>query len=101
MVELYDIEIAITEAVKFRRRRDEASRAQVTLAGRLADHMLKHFGPEAEETAGIALLVGAASIAALAVEDIPPAALCNVLALAGQRIITDARACDAAEAAKS
>lgn len=96
MADLYDIENGLTEAAKFRRRRDAASRAQVTLADRLANHLLDHFGPEAEETAGLALVVGAASIGALAVEDIPSAAIVNVLALAGQRLVADARACDAA-----
>lgn len=96
MVDLYDIEQGLTEAAKFRRRRDEASRAQITIADRLADHLLRHFGPEAEETAGLALVVGAASIGALAVQDIPSSAVVNVLALAGQRLVADARACDAA-----
>jgi hypothetical protein len=96
--ELYDVEVGLTEAVKFRRRRDAASRAQVTLADRLAGHLLDHFGPEAEETAGIALVVGAASLGALAVEDVQPSVIVNILALAGQRMVSDARAGDAVAA---
>lgn len=90
-MELYNVEVGLIEAAQFRRRRDEVSRAQVTLADKLATHLLRHFGPGAEEMAGLALVVGAASVGALAVEEIQPAMVVNILALAGQRMVIDAR----------
>lgn len=89
---MYDIEVGLVEAAKFRLKRDEASRAQVALADKLAWHLTGNFLPGVEETAGLALVVGAASVAALAENpDVPSAAIVNILALAGQRLVSDAR----------
>lgn len=91
-VPLYDVELGLREAAKHRLRRDEVSRATCDLADRLASHLVRHFGPEAVETAGLALVISAASVGALAAEGVQPAILVNVIALAGQRMVGDARA---------
>lgn len=88
---LYDVENALRELAKNRQRRDELTRQQVAIADRLAIHLDRHFAAEELETAGRALLIGAASVIALATEDIPSAVMCNVLAFAGDRLIRDGR----------
>lgn len=91
---LYDVEEALRQMARQRRKRDPLSVAQAELGDKLASHMVAHFGPEAVETAGLALIIGAASVAAL--KDMDPAVVCNVLAYTGQRLVLDARAADSA-----
>jgi hypothetical protein len=93
---LYDVEQALREAARSRRKRDALTEATTQIADDLASHLARHFGPEGLETAGLALVIAAASAGALATKDIPPAVLCNVLAYAGQRMVGDARAADGA-----
>lgn len=88
---LYDVDEALREIARHRKRRDELTRQQVAIADRLAIHLDRHFAAEEIETAGRALVIGAASVIALATEDIPPAVMCNVLAFAGARLILDGR----------
>jgi hypothetical protein len=89
---LYDEEHALRELARGRLRRDRLTHVQVEIADRLALHMQRHFSAEEAETAGRALLVGSASVAALAAEGIPATVVCNVLAFAAGRMITDGRA---------
>jgi hypothetical protein len=98
MTDLYDVESALREVARYRRRRDQLTTATTEVADRLASHMARHFGPEAAETAGLALVIAAASLGGLAREVSQPEVLVNVLAFAGQRLATDARAADAAVA---
>jgi len=94
--DLYDVEAALLEVARARRRRDEPTIAITQLAERLSANLVRHFGPEATETAGLALVVTAASIGVLVREGIPAEAITNLLAFAGQRIVVDSRAADAA-----
>jgi hypothetical protein len=89
---LYDVEDALRILAQQRHKRDEVTMAQCDIADRLAHHLKNHFGPEAIETAGLALVLGAASAGAL--KDVHPAILINVLAFTGQRLVVDARAAD-------
>lgn len=92
---LYDVEAALQQMARQRRKRDPMSIAQAELGDKLASHLVAHFGPEAIETAGLALVIGAASVAAL--KDMEMAIGCNVLAYAGQRMVLDARAAEAGD----
>lgn len=97
-IDLYDVEASLHIIAGQRRKRDEVTRAQAELADRLAGRITAHFGPEAVETAGLALVLGAACVGAL--QECHPAILINVLAFTGQRLVTDARAADAAAIAR-
>lgn len=94
-VDLYDVENALRELARARRRRDELTALQIGYGDLLASHMARHFGPEATETAGLALVIAGASVAALPAE-LPPVLLANIVAFAGQRLVLDARAADGA-----
>ena len=89
---LYDVDRAMREIARARRKRDELTRQQGAIADNLATHLDRHFSAEELETAGRALLIGAASVAALVSPDIPPAVIANVLAFAGDRLVRDGRA---------
>jgi len=89
---LYDEEHALRELARARLKRDGLTLRQVEIADRLALHMQRHFSAEEAETAGRALLVGSASAAALAEEDVPATVVCNILAFAAGRMIADGRA---------
>jgi hypothetical protein len=89
---LYDEERGLRELARSRLKRDELTRQQVQIADQLAAHMVRHFSAEEAETAGRALLVGAASVSALAEDGIPATVVCNILAFAAGRMITDGRA---------
>jgi hypothetical protein len=88
---LYDEERGLRELARHRLKRDELTRQQVEIADRLAAHMVRHFSAEEAETAGRALLVGSASVTALAADGIPATVVCNILAFAAGRMITDGR----------
>jgi hypothetical protein len=90
-VRLYDVEQALQEIARARLRPDELTRQQVAIADRLVIHLDRHFAAEELETAGRALLVGAASVGVLCVEDMQPQVLVNILAFAGARLVTDGR----------
>lgn len=96
MTALYDVELGLREIARHRRRRDQLTNATTEVADRLAHHMARHFGPEATETAGLALVIAAASLGGLAREVSQPEVLVNVLAFAGQRLADDARTADKA-----
>jgi hypothetical protein len=89
---LYDEEKALRELARARLKRDELTRQQVAIADRLVVHMQRHFSAEETETAGRALLIGAASCSALAVEEIPGQVIMNILAFAAGHLIADGRA---------
>ena len=89
---LYDEEKALRELARGRLKRDKLTRGQVILADGLAENMLRHFSPEETETAGRALLIGAASSAPLAQEGVQSAAVVNILGFAAARLIADGRA---------
>lgn len=91
---LYDVERGLREVARYRRRRDELSRATADLGDRLAANIARHFGPEATETAGLALVLAGASVGAL--DGVPVRVVAGVLALAGQRLVGDARAAEEA-----
>jgi hypothetical protein len=91
-VDLYDIENGLREAARYRQRRDELALGSMDIADKLAINIARHFGPEATETAGLALVLAGASIGAL--DGVPVAVVANILALAGQRLTADARAAD-------
>lgn len=91
-VELYDVENGLREIARRRRRRDDLTVATAGIAGTLASHMARHFGPEATETAGLALVIAAASVGGLTDLTVPVVA--NILALTGQRLVADSRAAD-------
>ena len=91
---LYDEEAGLREITRARLKRDGLTRAQVQLADGLAENMQRHFSAEETETAGRALLIGAASCTALAnsQEDIPAAVVVNILGFAAARMVADGRA---------
>lgn len=102
MADLYAVDNALAEIAKARRRRDELTRMQASIADALATHLDRHFSAEEMETAGRALLIGAASVAGLVRDDlISPAVLCNILAFAGDRLIRDGRTIPGMEVAPS
>jgi hypothetical protein len=89
---LYDVERARAEMAKGRRMRDPLTREQANIGDRLAHHLNDHFSAEELETAGRAVMIAAASIGTLAAyKEIPGAVLVNILAFAGDRLITDGR----------
>jgi len=100
---LYDLETALREVARHRQRRDEPTQVTTELADDLASHVAAHFGPEAHETAGLALVLASASIGGLAatLRGLDgkngwngAGLLCNVLSFAGQRLVLDARAAE-------
>jgi hypothetical protein len=87
---LYDVDKARREVRRNRRRRDGMTLAQASIADALALSISQHFSAEETGTVGRAVLIAAGAIAALAViPEMQPAVLCNVLAFAGERLITD------------
>lgn len=86
---LYDVDRARHVLAAQRRKRDELTLATTMVADRLSSHIGRHFAAEELEAAGRALLVAAASLGVLT--DVDPATLCNLLAFAGDRLITDGR----------
>jgi hypothetical protein len=87
---LYDIDQARRELATARRRRDELTRQQSKIGDSLATHIDRHFSAEEMETAGRALIIAAGSLASIAEMDgMQPQVLCNLLAFAGDRLITD------------
>lgn len=97
--ELYDVENALRELARFRRRRDEATIVTAGMADDLAANITRHFGPEALETVGLGLVIAGASAGAVARmgSDSIAAVVVNLITMAGQRIVLDARAADAKE----
>jgi hypothetical protein len=90
---LYDEEAGLREIARARLKRDGLTRAQVQLADGLAEAMQRHFSAEETETAGRALLIGAASCATLARSgEIPAAVVVNILGFAAARMVADGRA---------
>jgi hypothetical protein len=91
---LYDEEAGLREIARARLKRDGLTRAQVQMADGLAEGMQQHFSAEETETAGRALLIGAASCATLArsEENIPVAVVVNILGFAAARMVADGRA---------
>lgn len=92
--DLYDIEDALREVARARRRRDPLTAETARLADQLASRLAQHFGPEATETAGLALVLAAASLGVLA--EVPTVVAANLVAFAGQRLVADSRAADGA-----
>lgn len=86
---LYDVDNARRELAKIRRRRDELTRQQASIGDRLATQMDRHFSAEELETAGRALVIAAGSVGVLAQEGIPASVVVNIIAFAGDRLITD------------
>jgi hypothetical protein len=86
---LYDVEQARRVVAAQRRKRDELTLATTMIADRLSSHLGRHFAAEELEAAGRSLVIAAASLGALT--DCDPATLCNLLAFAGDRMITDGR----------
>lgn len=86
----YDVEHALRQVARARRRQDTLTNASAQIADDLAANMARQFGPEAAETVGLALVTVAASIGAL--RELPLEVVMNVMAFAGQRMVLDARA---------
>lgn len=95
--DLYDVENGMREAARYRQRRDQLAVSTGQVADGLAANIARHFGPEAAETAGLALVLAGASIGAL--DGVPVPVVANVLALAGQRLAADARAAGTSDGA--
>jgi len=89
---LYDEERGLRELARHRLKRDALTRGQVVIADQLAEHMQRHFSAEEIETAGRALLIGAASCAQLAQDELPSSVVVNILGFAAGRMVTDGRA---------
>lgn len=91
--QLCDIEANLGEIARFRRRGDKTARAVVTLADPLADWLGRHFTPGELQVAGTAIVAAAAAIAHLESEGMRnPAAIINILGVAGAHLVTDGRA---------
>lgn len=88
----YDVENALRELAKARRRQDQLTTASAQIADDLAIHMARQFGPEGAEVVGLALVTCAASLGAL--RDLPIEVVMNVIGFAGQRMVLDARAAE-------
>jgi hypothetical protein len=89
---LYDEETGLAEMAAARANPpDETTRHLLAIAGQLARHMKRHFQPGQLETAGRALLIGAASCADLANDGIQPVILVNLLGYTAERLVTEAR----------
>jgi hypothetical protein len=91
---LYDEERGLRELARHRLKRDALTLHQVSIADKLAVNIERHFSAEETETAGRALLIGAASCATLARsgENIPVAVVVNILGFAAARMVADGRA---------
>jgi hypothetical protein len=89
---LYDEEHGLRELARHRLKRDEVTRAQVRIADGLAENMARHFSAEEMETAGRALLIGAASCVTLVNDELPASVIVNVLGFTAGRMIGDGRA---------
>jgi len=102
----YDVDTALRELARTRRRRDLGTQGTLQLADRLAASLQGNFSVEEMETVGRTLIIAAASTGALLMpgqapragrEDLTVATLiCNITAFAGERLIRDARAIDEA-----
>jgi len=87
-VPLYDVTEGLRVLGRYRDSvgRDPAARETVRIADKLALHMRRHFpDPSDAATAGHALVIAAASLAAIP-EDIPRAVWSNIAGPAGQRL---------------
>lgn len=89
---LYDEEHGLREVARARMKRDALTRGQVVIADQLALHMQRHFSAEEMETAGRALLIGAASCGTLEQEGIQAPVILNILGFAAGRMVTAGRA---------
>ena len=89
---LYDEEKGLRELARHRLRRDPVTAAQVAIADGLAHNMRRHFAAEELETAGRALLLGAASCAELAEQELSAAVAANIIGFAAGRMVADGRA---------
>lgn len=98
----YDVDGAIRDLARHRRRRDPGTRGILQLADDLAAAMQSNFSAEEMETVGRALVIAAASTGPLAQYGASPkettvaTMVCNITAFAGERLIRDARAIDEA-----
>jgi hypothetical protein len=88
---LYDEEKGLRELARHRLKRDALTLHQVSIADKLAVNIERHFSAEETETAGRALLLGVASGATLANDEIPAAVILNILGFAAARMISDGR----------
>lgn len=93
----FDFDEALRTVIRHRARRDHASQVQAQFADQFAPRIAAEFGPEALETVGLALLLGASFVGEMVREGLNnPVVLANVLGLIGQRIVSDARIIDEA-----
>lgn len=88
---LYDEEKCLRELARARLRRDSVTCSQVAIADSLVANLERHFSAGETETAGRALLIGVASGAGLAAQDLPAAVILNILGFAAARMISDGR----------
>lgn len=105
---MYDVERALDELAITRRRIDPDAKNLVSQADHLVQHLREDLAGLDLEVAGKALVVSAALVGTqlTAAATLDPrvtgaantgVGICNVLALAGQRLVVDARAAAAAE----
>lgn len=89
----FDVEHALSIVAQQRQRRDPGTATTMHISDLTVEYLRDKFGTEAHETVGLGFLWAAATLGALVteVDDLPPAALLNVLAFSGQRLVTDAR----------
>lgn len=88
----YDIEQAIRQAARARGNRDDLTRETSTIADRMADGFRGDFGDTLDmETCGKALVIAAGSLVPLCGPEIPGAVLANIVCLAGESLVRQAR----------
>lgn len=89
---LYDVDKAMREIARARRKRDTLTSGQAYFGDQFASSMNRHFAAEEIETAGRALLIAAGYAAELCKHGTPPQMIANILGFAGDRLIRDGRA---------
>jgi hypothetical protein len=95
----YDVEGALQQLGRARlEQRDPLRRETIRIADKLAHGMMPHFTQAEADIAGRALVLTAASIGALVERTTDPVARAttNVIAFAGQRLVSHARQADPA-----
>ena len=88
----FDVEAGIHQINQSRHRNDQLTVAQVALADRVATKFREEFGSTLDmETCGKAMVIAASAAAPLCREEIPGTAIANIIALAGEQLVREAR----------
>lgn len=84
-------EDTVQRITKHRENDDEPSKVLAHLGDRLAEHVAMSFTHVSPETVGAVMIETATSASGLATLGMQPTTVLNIIMLAGQRLITDAR----------